>query len=156
MQKLAGKKENPQRTWQWLFLKKEKKKMTKTRRESLALEGRRNRWHGRRGTPGGDVRVLPCLVGGVLDADGNGRWRGNVGSGGHSGVQGGGTRPQPGREKDTVPRGHRDPSRAPLMEGSRPSPSQASAVEINNACHTCHWCLNNILITLTNISSERQ
>jgi hypothetical protein len=37
-----------------------------------------------------------------------------------------------------------------------PPPSAAPAVEMNTACSACHGGLKNILITLTNISSEQQ
>lgn len=50
----------------------------------------------------------------------------------------------------------RGPYLVPLSEDSHPAPFQAQPVEINNACHACHRCLKNILITLTNISSVQQ
>lgn len=60
------------------------------------------------------------------------------------------------REVDTVPSGLPRPYLEPLSEDSHPAPFQAPAVEINNTCHACHRYLKNILITLTNISSEQQ
>lgn len=77
-------------------------------------------------------------------------------------VEGGGDRGQwkargPSREEeDTVPSSPRGPHLVPPLSDSRPSPFQAPAVEINIACHACHRYLKNILITLTNISSEQQ
>lgn len=102
-------------------------------RDSWCFDNHENSWEGRPRGEGAWEDLLAAAVG--------------MGCRGHARVEEAGRRWGPRSWAGQGPLGH--------CHGSCPSPC-SPVVEMNTACSACHRGSKNILITLTNISSEQQ